>query len=208
MIVQGEDCTRSQGVLHSERRMLQRSTYESKTAVFVSDARQSEKLTFLVRFWHTWTPESYQARFFVYFRRAWLNAYQNDELSLEWLMLKMDKNIIKDLSMQQEITMDKLEKQTFLFFLIKFLIRRLETFIEGKAKRRGRGSPRFAMLNRMQIRRRQQIWLTDLSRFVCIACSKRGIDLTWNRRRHVWSFAHASGAEASSKIRGHTESIL
>ena len=51
------------------------------------------------------------------------------------------------------------------------------------------------------------LWLTDLSRLVCIACSKRGVDFTSSRRRPVWSFERVSGAGALSKTRGPTESI-
>ena len=49
--------------------------------------------------------------------------------------------------------------------------------------------------------------LTDLALFVCVAYSKRGIDLAWSTRRPVWTFKHASGADALSKIRARTESI-
>ena len=49
-------------------------------------------------------------------------------------------------------------------------------------------------------------WLTDLSLFVCVACSKRGIDLAWSRCRTVWTFEPVSAADALPKIRGHTES--
>ena len=74
--------------------------------------------------------------------------------------------MLKIRSMQQEIIMGELKKQVF-HLLIIFLILRLSSMRE-KRNRRRRRILRFAILNRMQIRRQQQMSLIDRSGTVCL----------------------------------------
>ena len=74
--------------------------------------------------------------------------------------------MLKIRSMQQEIIMGELKKQVFHFLLI-FLILRLSSMRE-KRNRRSRRILRFAILNRMQIRKQQQMSLIDRSGTVCL----------------------------------------
>ena len=53
-------------------------------------------------------------------------------LSLEFKMLKIDKHVIQFRSMQQEIIMDGLEKQTFLFS--HYILNTATLFDKGKTK--------------------------------------------------------------------------
>ena len=59
-------------------------------------------------------------------------ALTNDELSSECQMLKIDKHVIQNRSMRQELIIDELEKQTV--FFSHRILKSTTTFVEGKAK--------------------------------------------------------------------------